>query len=373
MKKNRNKIEIKIIPILIISGLFIIFMMNFYLQKKMENNIEKNVKNYKFKNSYLTGLIVDYKNVNCKGFLSYKCDLTNFELKTELENKTIKTFLISKKSIITPKEIKKGLSVELELIDIRLGEELESIIFNEYEEPYKTIGKNLKNYMFPTNVSIKIDMDKLNKEEIIGEINLKTTNNITNVELQSNIYIKNKEYDEIIEIENINEVIDVKKEKLIEEDLKAELISKKVPFFGKINNFKYTIENENFENFLYEIYKLNALNLYKENKDALIGFNYYYLGEETLDIIEKEKFKELFLKMFIKYKEQTPEDEKSLKKILSSVEKLLKKEIKKIEINGININNTSIEKTGLLVMVDNFNTSKRYLDESFNIEIIEYK
>lgn len=366
MRKKKRSIEIKIIPALIACGVFIILILNFYLQKKMENNIEKNVKNYKFKNSYLTGLIVDYKKVNCKGFLSYKCELSDVELKTELEDKTIKTFLISKKSILVPKEIKKGLSVELELLDIKLGKELENIIFNNYEEPYKTISENLKKYVFPSNLFIKIDVDKINKTEIIGEINLKIENNITNVNLFSNIYINLNKYDEAIEIKEVSE-------ELKKEDLKAELLSKDVPFFGKINNFKYNVEDQNFKNFLYEIYKLNALNLYKENKDKLIGFNYYYLGEETADILEKEEFEKSFLNMLKKYKELIPEDEKHFKKILTSVEKLLKKEVKKIEIIGKNINNTSIEKTGLLVMIDNFNTSKRYLDESFDIEIIEYK
>lgn len=367
MKKNRNKIEIKIIPILIISGLFIIFMMNFYLQKKMENNIEKNVKNYKFKNSYLAGLIVDYESINCKGFLNYKCDLNKLELNTELDDKSKKTVLISKKSIIIPKEIRKGLSVELEIKEAYLGEELEKNIFDMYEEKeYKIIGENLKKYLFPMNLYINIDVDKINKEEIIGKIEIKSKNNITNVDLESNIYLKNKEYDEIIEIENIDE-------DLIKKDLKAELVSNKVPFFGKVVDFNYNIENVDIEGFLYEIYKLNAKNLYRENKDALIGFNYYYLGEETIDIIEKEKFNKLFLNMLKRYKEQIPEDEKTFKKILTSIEKMLKKEIKKVELYGKNINNTTIEKTGLLLMVDNFNTSKRYLDESFDIKIKEYK
>lgn len=360
---SKYKITLLFSSVLILTGICLLAITNGFYKLKVENKIIEKIKGYEFsENSKLAGLSVDFKDVKCEGLFLYDCHIKDFQINFKSEMGYF-TFLESDKTVIKPKSITNIFSFYIESNNVKLGEVLEKNIFSYDEEPYKSIGENLKKYFFPAKMIFEVDMKKRSKNKADGTFRIEFENNTSKVKLNSNIFLDNREYNEVIPVEAPEGY----------EGKQAEIISNNVPFFAKLDHINYYIEDVDFKGFIYEVYKLNAYNLKREQPWIMPEYNMFYLGIDKDEILEKAEFEEAFKKMINSYINSIPEEEKSFKLILSAIEKVLNKEVSSIEIQALNKGNTTLEKTGLLFMIDNINTTRKYLDESFEIKIKENK
>lgn len=362
-KKNTKRTILIVLSIILI-GICMLAITNGFYKEKIESKINKNINNYEFdENSKLSGISIQFKDVKCNGLFLYECNLEDFTLyfNSSLGKMPL---LESNKTTLKPKSITNIFAFYIDAENVVLGNKLEKNIFIYEEEPYKSIGENLKGYFFPLSLKIDVDIKKRSKNKADGYFKIEVENKTAKADFKSEIFIDNREY---------NEVIPVTPPEGYDGDTKAEIVSNNVPFFAKLDNINYYIEDRDFKGFIYEIYKLNAYNLKREQSAIIPEYNMFYLGVDKDYILEKEEFEPAFLKMINSYISSIPEEEKSYKKILFSLEKILKGDIKSVEIKAKNIGNTTIEKTGLLFMIDEFNTTRKYLDESFDIKIKENK
>lgn len=337
-------------------------LVNGFYKSKVESKIVAKLHSYSFDEySKLNGFSVNFDEVDCNGFIYYDCKLSNFRLEVDIAN-VKKVLLLTDYATFKPKSVTNPFSFYLLANNIQLGKDFEQAIFFGYEEPYKTIADNLKAYIFPSDIEIDIDMKKRSKNKADGDFKIKFGNGISKVDLKSSLFIDNREYDEKIEIPN-------------EEDksLVAEINSTNVPFNAILDNISYYIEDVDFKGFLYELYRLNGENLKREGSYIVEGYNLFYLGVESSHILSKEEFLVAFKNMVGSFIKSVPDEEITLHQIMFSLEKLLNGSIKAVQLDAKNKGGVTLEKTGLLFMIDNINTTRRYLDDSFDIKIKEIK
>lgn len=363
--KNKIKENLKIGSVLLgflFGGLLI---GNSIYNSKIENKIDQKLKNLKFsKGTSLEGLEINYERIDCFGIISKECEMKNLKLIASEEKRTL---LKVEKTILKPK-ISDGLNIDIELKKINLDDELRKQLFENYEEKeYVVIGKKINEQMFPIDLNVKIDIEKKvdkDKNELAeGDISFNIKNNMINLGVESNVFIKNKEFDENIEVPLSEDVKD--------KELKGEMKSMDVPYYAKVNTFKYTIQDLNLEDITYNLYLLGIKNTNSENEASTI--NEYFLGERIPNIFTKEEFVKKAIKGLEEYTKFIPEDESEFKKIMEKTSKLIKKDIKKLEVSGENIGNVSTEKLNMLFLIDNISTTKRYLNESFKLTYKEEK
>lgn len=364
--KNKIKENIKIGSVLVgflFGGLLI---GNSIYNSKIENKMDQKLKNLKFtEGTYLEGLEINYEKLTCSGLISKECEIKGLNLAASEIKRNI---LNVEKTILKPK-ISDGLNIEMELKNIKLDEQLRKQLFDNYEEKeYVEIGKKINEQIFPIDLNVKIDVDKKidpkDKTELAeGNISFNIKNKIINLGVESNVFIKNKEFDETIDIKLSEEVKD--------KELKGEMKSMDVPYYSKVNNFKYTIQDLNLEDITYNLYLLGIKNTKSENEASTI--NQYFLGDSASNVFTKEEFKQKAIKGLEEYANFIPEDESEFKQIMERMNKLVRKDIRKLEIYGENIGNVSMEKVSMLFLIDNINTTKRYLNESFKLSYKEEK
>lgn len=357
-----NKKTVSIVLMSVLLGITSLFLVNEFFKDKIQSQINKKYKNFEFdKYSKMSGFSTNFDNVTCKGFIYYNCVLDNFRLEADL-NGTKRVVLQSKYTTVKTQSITNPMNFDLKAKEIYLGTEFDTALFGGYEEPYKTISNNIRNYLLPTDLNLLLDIKRKSKNISEGSFRIYIKNNSFITNLNSGIYIDSREYNEIIKVPNE-----------VDSESVGEIHSSNVPFYGKLDNINYYIEDVDFKGFLFELYRLNGENIKRDMPHLLEGYNTYYLAEEKNHILSKEEFLIAFEKMVKSYIESVPDEEASFKRILYSLEKLLNGSIKAIELKAKNIGNTTIEKTGLLFMLDEFNTTRRYLDDSFDIKIKEIK
>ena len=362
------KNKLKLILSLLLCFFIGILIFNYIYNNNLANSIEKKINKIEFsENSYLNGLEIKFNKISCEGFINKKCEITDLNFNLKKENKTI---FKTEKVFLYPK-LSDGLNVNIEIINLRLNEEIKTMLFENYEEKeYKELGKKIYNHLFPINLNIKINVEKgfvIEEKEKIdsgkGNISFGIENNIIKTNLETEIFIKNKMYDEEIEIKLSENIKD--------KELKGGLKNSGIPYYSKINNFKFNIENKNIEEFLYDLYDLGMINANTAENKKMI--NLYFFGTETTEKYIKEEFKNEITESIREYYKNIPNDEKEFKNLIAELSKVLNKNIKELEIKGTNIGDISTEKFYMLLSLDNLNTTKRYLDDAFKIEYIEKK
>ena len=326
----------------------------------IEGKVKKEIEQYTFsKGSPLEGMKIKINDVDCLNIIKDECDLKGVTIFSKKNDNTTVDLFVAE-TVTVRYDYKKAGTFFIQANQLDLAENMKKSIFMEAAGgKIAKIGQDIYKSLFPINLLVDTHSNIIKQDIAEILINIGIENNSFKLKNNTEMITKNKPYTETLQI---------KKEDPNKpgEDIISEMKGS-FPVYIKMNNFSYSIENKNIPGLLYNFYKLNMLN-YENHPKAILGFNNFYLGSSTEEVLSFEEFSKLIPSRINEFLESIPNDLEEFRDHLKNISKIFEDDYNTIVVTGKNVDGSSIERLNMSLNLKDYREQVRLFYESYEIK-----
>ena len=359
MKKETKKN----LGLLLLSGtifLGCLATMFYFGTKNIETKVKKEIEQYSFsKGSPLEGMKIKMDSVDCLNIVKDECELNGVTIFSKKNDNTVVDLFVAE-TVTVRHDYKKTGTFFIQADSLDLAENMKKSIFMEAEGgKIAKIGQDIYKSLFPINLLIDTKSNIIKKDlaEILIDIDIE--NSSLRLKNNTKIITKNEPYTETLQIKR--EDPNKPGENIVSE------MKGSFPVYIRMNNFSYSLTNKNIQGFLYNFYKLNMLN-YENHPKAILGFNKFYLGSSTEEVLSLDEFSKLIPNRIKEFSESIPDSLEEFKSHLKNISKIFKDDYNTITVTGKNTDGSSIERLNMSLNLKDYREQLKVFYGSYEIK-----